>query len=188
MKNLILILLLSLCAGCAVQPVADPSLPAANAARFSEIRAVLQNGDWLVTRGVHDTDNFVATVTNMPLSHAAIYDAMADEVIEAEGVGVHATTLDDFLCKSARVLVIRPIWATSDNSPQAVAKARGWIGKGYNFTGLLGMNYPDRYYCTQLAVLAYKPFMAEKPGNPLPPVIMPGQMYHWGRIVFDSGP
>lgn len=175
-------------AGCTVKPIvgSDAALNPQEAA--IAVRGVLRHGDWLVTRGVHAADNFVSTMTNMPLSHAAIYDAEKDEVIEAEGVGVHETPLAEFLAKSCRVLVIRPMWHTEGSAVIAVARARSWIGKGYNFTGLAGINTPGRYYCTQLALEAYRPFITATPDNPIPQVIAPGRMYHWGRILYDSGP
>jgi uncharacterized protein YycO len=153
-----------------------------------EVREALQHGDWLVTRGVHGTDDFVSTVTNMPLSHAAVYDAVTGSVIEAEAEGVHVTPLPEFVAKSQRLLVLRPMWATPYNRPLAVLRAGSRVGKPYNFTGLLGLNTPGSYYCTQLCLDAYRPHMREKPDNPIPAVIKPGQMYHWGRIVYDSGP
>lgn len=45
-----------------------------------------------------------------------------------------------------------------------------------------------RYYCTQVALLAYQPDRSGRRPNPLPKVIAPGQMYHWGRILYDTGP
>ena len=180
--------LLGLLGACAVNPtVPRQATLSSNEAQFA-VRQQLRQGDWLVIRGVHYTDDFIATLTNSPLSHAAIYDAQRDEVIEAEGQGIHATPLADFLAKSYRVLIIRPIWATPANVDQAVARARGWIGQGYNFSGLIGIDTPDRLYCTQLILNAYQPFQTAKPNNPIPKIIEPGQIYHWGTIVYESGP
>jgi hypothetical protein len=176
------------CAGCAMKPVIDPSATITRDEAIAPIRAALQHGDWLVTRGVHITDNLVATATNTPLSHAVIYDASNDTVIESEAQGVHATPLLELLAKSHRVLVMRPMWATEETREPAVRRARELIGSGYDYTGLVGLGLPDRYYCTELAVAAYEPFMEEQPANPIPRVIKPGQMFHWGRIVYDSGP
>ena len=176
-------------AGCAVNQVAAPDLTIKNQAQIDTIRSHLTHGDWLVARGIHMPDNLVATVTNMPLSHAAIYDAIRDEVIESDSQGVHTTSLNDFLKKSQRVLIIAPMWANEQTRSAAVERARGWLGKGYNYTGLVGLDFPDRFYCTQLAIDAYKPAIESQAGdNPLPKVIMPGQMYHWGRVIFDTGP
>jgi uncharacterized protein YycO len=158
-------------------------------AAVNPVRAALQNGDWLVARGVHLADNLVATVTDKPLSHAAVYDAESDVVIEVDGSGVHTTPLAGFVANSTRVLVIQPMWATPENRAQAVARARQWLGRGYNFTGLIGLSMPERYYCSQLVVQAYEPFIDHGPRqNPIPHIIEPGQLYHWGRIVYDSGP
>ncbi len=178
---------------CAVKPVVQTQAIQQNSEMETEVRAVLAHGDWLVIRGLTGPDNLIATVTNSPLSHAAIYDINNDEVIEADHKGVHTTPLPKFLDKAQRLLIIRPIWAMQPdngqaNAANAVKLARSWLGKPYNYTGLAGLNLPDRYYCTQLALMAYKPAMQEKPNNPIPLIIEPGQMYHWGRIVYDSGP
>ncbi|UQZ91101.1 hypothetical protein C4J81_18510 [Deltaproteobacteria bacterium Smac51] len=173
------------CAGAVRSVVKSPEAIAE--VSVSEIRRHLHNGDWLVIRGVTAADNLVTMATNMPLSHAAIYDLENDQVIEADGSGVHVTPLADFVAKAQRLLVIRPVWSGPETSAAAVARARSWLGSGYNFTGLVGLSVPNRYYCTQLAIRAYEPFMADMP-NPVPLVIAPGQMYHWGRIMFDTGP
>jgi len=153
-----------------------------------EVKRILKNGDWLVIRGTGGADNLVASVTNMPLSHAAIYDAEFDQVIEADGAGVHSTPLAAFVGKAQRLLVIRPVWSGPENSAAAVSLVRSWRGAGYNFTGLVGLDMPKRYYCTQVALFAYKAAIDENKPNPVPKVIAPGQMYHWGRILFDTGP
>jgi len=172
---------------CAVNPKVT-AIPAAYPVEIAAaVRAHARHGDWLVIRGQHATDNFVATVTNMPLSHAAVFDHEHDRVIEAEGIGVHATALDAFVAKSERLLVIRPIWADdAERAEAAVERARELIGRRYDYLGLLGVNASARYYCTELAVSVYAP--EQPPGNPIPPVIAPGQLYHWGTIVYDSGP
>ena len=184
----VLALLLFFAAGCAVQPVADSKVTLDTERDMQPVRQALLHGDWLVARGVHVPDNLVASLTNMPLSHAAIYDAQAKGVIEADGSGVHRASLEEFLAKSQRVLVIRPIWSSPENSAMAVERARSWLGKAYNYTGLVGLDTTDRYYCTQVALRAYEPFMKQRPYNPIPKIIKPGQMYHWGRIIYDSGP
>lgn len=185
---LAIFLLCAALSGCAVRSSMPAEKTLAGGDITREIENTLQHGDWLVTRGVHGTDDFVATMTNMPLSHAAVYDAVTRNVIEAEAEGVHATPLPDFIAKSQRLLVLQPMWGTPHNRPLAVLRAASRIGKPYNFTGLMGLNTPGSYYCTQLCLDAYRPYMQEKPDNPVPLVIKPGQMYHWGRIAYDSGP
>ena len=174
-------------AGCAgaVRPTIDQAEALNPAAVLPEIRRDLRNGDWLVARGLTGPDHFIAAATNMPLSHAALYDQEFDSVIEALKDGVRRTSLEKFVGKNQRILIIRPVWSNPETAPEAVARARGWLGGGYNYTRLVGLGLPGRYYCTQLAVRAYAP---DKGGpNPIPRVIAPGQMYHWGRIIYDSG-
>lgn len=191
MRLTILFLLLTVLSlpGCAAKMHVNRDALRVEENEVAHIRAALQHGDWLVTRGVKHADNAVATLTNMPFSHAALYDAERDEVLEAEAQGIHTTPLDAFLEKSYRVMVVQPFWATNDAIRRgAVQEARGMVGKGYNFTGLAGINTPRRYYCTQLVIAAYKPFMVAMPDNPIPAPVKPGQMHHWGRIVYDTGP
>ncbi|WP_037585528.1 YiiX/YebB-like N1pC/P60 family cysteine hydrolase [Stenoxybacter acetivorans] len=188
LKRLVLIMVCALgLTACAVSiHTASPNTEQ-QADVIDEIKPILQHGDWLVVRGVHATDDFVSAVTNAPLSHAAVYDAENQEVIEAEGIGVHSTPLADFIAKSQRVMIIRSQWHTPENAVQAVKRARSHIGKRYNLSGLIGINTPDTYYCTQLVVDAYTAGKRAETVNPLPPVILPRQMFHWGRIVYDSG-
>lgn len=174
-----------LLSGCAVAPRATAPVADEYVDRvIAAVRAHAEQGDWLVIRGRHRTDDFVASATNMPLSHAAVLDQERGQVIEAEGIGVHATPLAEFVARSERLLVIRPEW--TDRAAPAVQRARQLIGQRYDYLGLIGVNARDRYYCTELAVSVYDP--PRRPGNPIPPVIAPGQLYHWGTIVYDSGP
>jgi uncharacterized protein YycO len=174
--------------GCAVKVGVDANQTLSGGDHLQEIKNALTHGDWIVARGIHESDNFIAGATNMPLSHAAIYDAKTQEVIEADGSGVHITALKDFLAKSQRVMAITPIWANEQTRVAAINRARSKIGLNYNYTGLIGLDTPNSFYCTQLAIDAYKDAIeANPPQNPLPHVVKPGQMYHWGRIIYDSG-
>src|SRR6185295_256178 len=67
---------------------------------LGEVRRLGRNGDWLVIRGYHATDNMVSVATNTPWSHAAVLDKDHDQVVEAEGKGVHTTPLAEFVAKS----------------------------------------------------------------------------------------
>jgi uncharacterized protein YycO len=190
-KSIIFIIMcsvLALFSGCAVKVGVDADKTLSKEHDLQAFKSVLAHGDWLVARGVHETDNFIAGATNMPLSHAAIYDADTDEVIEADASGVHTTALKDFLAKSQRVMVITPIWANELTRAAAIKRAKSQIGLNYNYTGLIGLDAPNSFYCTQLAIDAYKEAIeVNPPQNPLPKVVKPGQMYHWGRIIYDSG-
>ncbi|MDR1870378.1 MAG: hypothetical protein LBS60_00380 [Deltaproteobacteria bacterium] len=175
---------LTLATGCAVQPIHQETQPVASA--LGPVRKVIENGDWILIRGVTGPDNFIGAVTNMPFSHASIYDAENDVVIEADSHGVHATPLAEYLGKASRIWVVKPMWATPETRPLAVAKARSTLGKPYDYSGLLGFGLSDSYYCSELVVSAWRPFMGEAKGNPIPLVISPGRLHHWGRVVYDS--
>ena len=176
--------LASLALGCAVRPVVRETQPAEM--NLAPVRAVIEHGDWVVIRGVTVPDNLVGTMTNMPFSHAAIYDAEGDRVVEADGHGVHLTSLADYLGSAARVWIVKPVWATPETRPLAVARALAKVGRPYDFTGLIGLGLPDSYYCSELAMDAWRPFMGDAKVNPIPRVISPGRLHHWGRVVYDS--
>jgi hypothetical protein len=173
-----------LLAGCAVRldkPQAQPL-----ETNLGPVRSVAETGDWLVIRGVTGPDDFIGSVTNMPFSHAAIYDASGDQVVESDHRGVHLTPLDEFLRGAARVWVVKPVWATPENRPKAAARALETVGRPYDFLGLIGLGFPDHYYCTEVVMNAWRPFIKTREHNPIPLVISPGRLHHWGRVVYDS--
>lgn len=81
-------LLSLLLAGCAVHSIERFSASDTEADRQARVVAAVRelgrDGDWVVIRGYHASDNLVSSLTNMPFSHAAVLDADRDEVIEAE--------------------------------------------------------------------------------------------------------
>lgn len=188
MRALTLTLMIGL-VGCSNPIVVHP--PATRLAREAEALQALirlgQPGDWLVIRGYHATDNLVSALTQDPFSHVAVLDPARGQVIEAEGKGLHVTPLAEFVTKAHRVVLLRPLWATTPERQQAaVAKARELVGRPYDFTGLIGLNSPDRYYCSELAVAVYAPYPSRR--DHLPAVIPPADLIRWGTILWDSGP
>jgi hypothetical protein len=171
-------------AGCAVKPIGHATQPLE--ANIGPVRAVIENGDWVVIRGVSGPDNLIGALTNMPFSHASVYDQERDEVIEADSHGVHRTSLDGYLSSASRVWILKPVWATEETRPLAVANARLKVGRPYDFTGLIGLGLPDSYYCSELAIDVWRPFMGQADTNPIPLVISPGRLHHWGRVAYDS--
>ncbi len=190
MRSLALSLsLLAVAVGCNHPlTVAPPKDRGEREARALEaVRRLGQPGDWLVIRGYYATDHFVALATNAPFSHVAVLDPEKDQVIEAEGKGLHTTPLPDFMKKAHRLILMRPQWATTpERQKAAVEKARSTVGSGYDFTGLVGLNVPERFYCSELAVAAYAPHASRK--DHLPPVLPPADMHFWATILWDSGP
>ena len=186
LRLLVVALLVSACATPAVvrSPAADRK-EVHDARVLDEVRRLGRNGDWLVIRGYHPSDHMVAMATNTPWSHAAVLDKDGDQVIEAEGSGVHTTPLAGFVSKSHRLLLVRSNWATEKSSLEAVLNARTWVGKRYDFLGLAGLDIPDRYYCSELAVAVYRAHIPT--GTQVPRPVTPAQLHYWGRILFDSG-
>ena len=186
LRLLVVALLVSACATPAVVRSPAQDLKAVHDARvLEEVRRLGRNGDWLVIRGYHASDHLVSVATNTPWSHAAVLDKDGDQVIEAEGRGVHTTPLAGFVSKSHRLLLVRSNWATEKSSSEAVVNARKWVGKGYNFLGLAGLDIPDRYYCSELAVAVYRAHIPA--GTQVPRPVTPAQLHYWGRILYDSG-
>ncbi|HEB57104.1 MAG TPA: hypothetical protein ENI98_12540 [Gammaproteobacteria bacterium] len=189
MKYFTLLIFFAL-AGCIARPaveVQDAAIHQAQNEKIMEaVKSVAVTGDWLVTRGYHATDALVANATGTALSHVAVYNAQSQTVVEAEGRGVHTTPLDAFVNKSYRLLVIRPRWLTPDNAGTAYASAEQLVGKDYDYLGTIGFDSPDRYYCSELAVSIYKPW--QRPVEKFPDVIKPGDLYLYGRVVYDSLP
>lgn len=145
-----------------------------------------EEGDWIVTRGYHAGDVLVANATGIPISHTGIYDKALRQIIEADAGGVHATELLAFIEKSHRLIVIRPRWSTPQTRSAAILRARELIGKNYDYLGTIGFNSPTKFYCSELAVEIYKPW--HTPADRLPDVIKPGELYLWGKILYDSLP
>jgi len=177
-------------AGCAAtrfeeaRPGADVRTPR-DAETLARVRELGRDGDWLVIRGYHVSDNLVAAFTNKPFSHAAVLDLERDQVIEAESPGVHVTPLAEFVAKSHRLLLVRPIWSNASNARVALQMARDVVGKRYDFLGLVGMDVPDAYYCSELAIAIYRPLI--RPSDKVPRPVEPGQLHFWGRILYDTG-
>lgn len=180
---------LLLACSCAVHPVETPPGPALRIKLTNEAQsAILKTGaagDWLVVRKYHATDNFIATVRNAPFSHAAVLDPARKMVIESEASGVHATPLMDFLSSCHRVMLVRPKWSTTETRQAALAKAESVVGKPYDLLGLAALDIPDRYYCSELAMIIYRPWLTQQDIIPSP--IAPDQLYYFGRVLYDSG-
>ncbi len=178
-----------LATSCAVHSLVTPlpqnSRIKASATALHEICQSGADGDWLVVRQYHATDNFVATVRNCPFSHAAVLLLREQAVIESTASGVHQTPLTEFIDRSHRILLIRPKWAETTTQPAVVAKAKSLCGKPYDFLGLVGLDVPDRYYCSELVMALYQPQQTKMDRIPHP--VAPDQLYYYGKILYDTG-
>lgn len=182
-----LVLLAACSRPMAVHPPPQATREERAAATVDALHALGRSGDWVVRRGYHGTDHAIAALTNAPFSHAALLDLDQDQVIEADGQGgVHLTPLKDFALASHRVWLLRPAWSTPERGLKAVVAARLWVGRKYDFTGLTGLNNPNRLYCSELCIQAYRPWIPKR--TPIPPVIPPGTLHDWATVLWDSGP
>lgn len=181
------LMLLSACASDGVVKPPDEEVRSEQTnAILKSVLAHAEPGDWLVSRGYKASDHLVAMATNTPLSHAALLDLERGTVIEADAHGIHATPIRDFIHHAHRVLLLRPLWANAQSRPVAVATARALLGKEYDFLGTIGLNDPQKFYCSELTVYAYRQFHTEN--DKLPVVVEPGQLYLWGSVLYDSRP
>ena len=175
--------------GCSFSPIVvppgDESKAAWNQFAVEKISEYGRAGDWLVARGYKLTDHLVTAATLSPWSHVAVYDALREEVIEAEAQGVHVSSLQDFVEKSQHILLVRPKWRNASTGLAAVAFAREKIGGSYDYLGTIGIPSEDRYYCSELAIASYVNHI--DPADEIPNIIKPSEMPRWGEVVFDSG-
>ncbi|WP_372870410.1 YiiX/YebB-like N1pC/P60 family cysteine hydrolase [Shewanella sp.] len=147
---------------------------------------IAKTGDWLVIRGYHSTDNLVANATGLPISHVGIINHETQMVVEADGQGIHFSNIDEFIDKSYRLIIIRPRWKTVENAELAWKNAESLVGSDYDFLGTVGVNHPDKYYCSELAVHIYSQWFSGK--EKFPSVVKPGELYLWGTVLYDSLP
>lgn len=169
-------------------PVRKPEGRVAEAETDAWVKTVREKGDqggWLVVRGTNVGDQTVAALTRATLSHAVILDKQKEEVIEALSSGVTVTPLRALLASAHRLQIIRPPGWTPEGGQAAVARARSHVGAKYDWLGLVGAQDDKRFYCTELAVDAYR---GRKAGWKLGDVIFPADMATIGTLIFDSGP
>jgi len=180
---------LLLAPGCSrpvtVTPLRPAERPGRDETALAEVRRLGRDGDWLVIRGYRATDNLVSLLTNSPFSHAAVLDLTNGQVLEADGSGIHATPLPAFVAKAHRLLLVRPKWSREGRNLPAVAQARSLVGRPYDYAGLVGIDRPERYYCSELAVAVYRSWVRKS--DHVPPVIPPNELYYWGTVLYDTG-
>jgi len=169
-------------------PVRIPAGPAAEAETDRWMQIVKEKagqGDWLVVRGSHPGDQAVAAATLGWLSHAAVLDKEKGEVIEALAGGVQVTPVRKLLAQAHRLLIVRPPGWTPEEGRAAVARARSRVGKGYDWLGLVGAQQDARFYCTELAIDAYR---GRERKWKLGRIIFPADVPMVGTVLHDTGP
>ncbi len=142
------------------------------------------NGMWLVTRGYHTGDDLVAMASNASVSHAVVLDLDRRQVIEAVGKGIVATDLRSFLQNSHLMHLMRPHDWSPESGAAAVERARGKIGAGYDFFGIVGVPAEGRFYCSELAAWS-SGIRVNRPGPAY--VLHPKDLTRYADILFSSG-
>jgi hypothetical protein len=191
MKTVLGLFAIILTACGAPKPVDPPPREIRDRQNDVMLSAILQagrDGDWLVARGYHHGDKFVMTVARTPISHAAVLDVTEQQVVESLADGVQITSLMEFIDKSHRVMLLRPIWSEKnpDAGPRALASAKEYVGRKYDFLGTVGIDSKKRFYCSELAFQSYRDFFEAK--QDIPKFIEPDQLHLWGTILYDSRP
>lgn len=151
---------------------------------LSEVQGSVGDGDIVLRRGYAVLSDLITLVTpGMQMSHAALYDATSGKVIEAVDGGIREHPLDQYVRGSHRLVIVRPK-VSADERRAAVLQARAVIGTGFDYMGFVGIDDPERFYCSELVAWAYK---AKERGLRGGDVIAPGELVSLGDIVYDSG-
>ena len=144
----------------------------------------VQDGDIVLRRGYAVLSDVITFVTIGPkVSHAGIYDATSGTIIEAVDGGVTERTVPSYVGGSHRVVIVRPRLSAVEKRA-AVVQARASIGTPFDYTGFIGLDNPERFYCSELVVWAYR---AKERGFDGGSLVAPGELATFGDIVYDSG-
>jgi uncharacterized protein YycO len=179
--------------GCAHEPkavlVKRPDDTTADAAITkmwaAEIRKVARDGDWLLTRSYYAvSDGIVVFTRGEDLSHASMYDAKRDTIIESIESGVREMPLEQLVGRNHYVIVVRPTGMTAADQAEALARARGVIGAPYDISGMFGVDTPNEFYCSELVYWASQ---TEARSGRKETVVTPSDLMKYGEVIYWSG-
>ena len=164
----------------------NPSADAAVTAMWTrEIHGVARDGDWILTRSYYAMGDAIALATpGEDLSHASIYDATHDTVIEAVRSGVREIPLAKLVDRNHYVIVVRPSGMTAADEALALARARTRLGAPFDITGMIGVDHADAYYCSELVYWASQ---TEAHSGRHERVITPADLMKYGEVIYWSG-
>jgi cell wall-associated NlpC family hydrolase len=147
-----------------------------------EIEGVARDGDWILTRSYYLAADAITLGTGGEgISHASIYDAKRDSVIEAVGSGVREIPLSELIERNHYVIVVRPTGMSARAAASAVQKARTQLGTEFDKAGMLGFDDPEKFYCSELV------WWASFGDAPHPRVIEPASLIDHGTVIYWSG-
>ncbi|HUS32800.1 MAG TPA: YiiX/YebB-like N1pC/P60 family cysteine hydrolase [Kofleriaceae bacterium] len=164
----------------------DPQVDAAVTAMWShEIHSVAQDGDWIVSRSYYLlADGLTIATTGEPLSHASIYDAKRDTIIESVGSGVREIPLSELVERNHYIIVIHPSNMTAVQRRHSVERARSRMGTPFDIGGMFGFDDKDKVYCSELVWWASQ---GELRTGVHYMVVTPGDLLKHGEVVYWSG-
>ena len=194
MKSLVVLaaLIAATAAGCAephsvmVKRPTDPQVDKAVTQMWShEIHDVAKDGDWIVSRSYFlVADGISIASSGEALSHASIYDAKRDTVIEAVGSGVREIPLEKLVERNHYLIVIHPSGMTEQQRRRSVERARSRIGTPFDVTGMFGFDSKDKVYCSELVWWASQ---GELRTGQHYTVVSPSDLMDHGEVVYWSG-
>ncbi len=179
--------------GCAHEPKAvlvkrpdDTTADAAITKMWSaEIRKVARDGDWILSRSYYIVSDGIVTLTpGEDLSHASIYDAKRDTIIESIGSGVREIPLEQLIGRNHYVIVVRPTGMTAADESEALARARSVVGAPYDIGGMFGLETPGKFYCSELVFWASQ---TEARSGRHETVVTPANLMRYGEVIYWSG-
>jgi hypothetical protein len=164
----------------------DPQVDAAVTAMWShEIHSVAQDGDWIVSRSYFLlADGITLASSGEPLSHASIYDAKRDTIIESVGSGVREIPLSELVQRNHYLIVIRPTGMTPAQRRHSVERARSRMGTPFDVRGMFGVDNKDALYCSELVWWAAQ---GEQRTGVHYRVVTPNDLMKHGEVVYWSG-
>jgi hypothetical protein len=150
-----------------------------------EVHGVARDGDWLLTRSYYALADAIAIATpGEDLSHASIYDATRDTVIEAVASGVREIPLSELLARNHYVIVVRPSGMSAADQTAALARARSQVGTAFDKAGMFGIDDPETFYCSELVWWASE---TEARSGRTEAVITPADLMKYGEVIYWSG-
>ena len=116
---------------------------------FRHVMKVLKPGDAIVTRTRGEMANLFIPGF---YSHLGMYVGK-DVIIEAVGRGVVETDIVEFIMKKDNFCILRPLFATKEQSAVAVEEAKKLVGLPYDYAFHPANN---AFYCSELIYYSYK--------------------------------
>jgi uncharacterized protein YycO len=146
-----------------------------------DIRRVAKSGDWILTRSYSKTGDAIVGITaGESFSHAVVYDAERGTIIEAIKPVVREVPLESLLARNRYAVVVRPVGITEIERAQTISRARSAIGAGFDYSGMLGVDDSERFYCSELAAWA-----SQIPDQPL--IVTPADLFDRAEVIYISG-